>query len=80
MRRGVIEPGDGLLLGAAQGPEDMSRAPHGRPQALDGSIVEAVLGLRRRFPWFGPKKLVGVERPEIAWPSASTRLAEAQVW
>jgi transposase InsO family protein len=55
--------------------EDMSRAPHGRPQALDGSIVEAVLGLRRRFPWFGPKKLVAklqLERPEIAWPSAST--------
>ena len=55
--------------------EDLSRAPHGRPQALDNEIVDAVLALRRRFPWFGPKKLVAklrLERPEMAWPSAST--------
>ena len=30
--------------------DDLSRAPHGRPQALDGAVVEAVVALRRRFP------------------------------
>lgn len=55
--------------------EEVSRAPHHRPQALDAALVEAVLALRRRHPWFGPKKLVAklaMERPEMAWPSAST--------
>lgn len=58
---------------------DVSRAPHHCPSCHDEAMIEAVVGLRRRFVHFGPKKLVAWLRqrhPEVDWPSAST----AGVW
>jgi putative transposase len=57
------------------GLKDRSRAPkqhgHARPEA----VVEAVLGLRARYPFWGPRKLrVKLEQglPDLALPAAST--------
>lgn len=55
--------------------EELSRVPHGRPQAFEEEQVAAVIALRRRFPRFGPKKLVvrlAKECPGTVWPAAST--------
>ena len=58
-----------------QGLLDRSRAPHHRPHAIDPAIAEALIGLRRRRHHWGPRKLLAYlerDRPEIAWPAAST--------
>ena len=60
------------------GPEGLaerSRAPrrHGRVLAL--AVSEAIVALRRARPHWGPRKLRAAlmgERPEVAWPAAST--------
>lgn len=54
---------------------DRSHAVQHCPHATDGALVEAIIGLRRRFPHFGPRKLLSMlERhaPTTRWPAAST--------
>ena len=61
--------------GGVEALRDASRAPHGRPHALDGAVAEALLLKRRERPRWGPRKLLAVlreRRPEVAWPAAST--------
>jgi putative transposase len=59
----------------AAGLHDRSRAPrqHGRATAED--ISEAIIGMRRSRPTWGPRKIVAklaMEQPEVDWPVAST--------
>ena len=62
----------------AEGPsglEERSRAPlqHGRATAAE--LVVRLIEARKRWPHWGPKKLLAKlwrEDPELAWPSAST--------
>jgi putative transposase len=62
----------------AEGPAglaDRSRAPHRPGHGLDAAVAEAIVALRRRRQHWGPKKLkahLERERPELAWPAAST--------
>lgn len=54
---------------------DRSRRPKGCPHQTAGEIVDAVLGLRRRHPTWGPKKLRHVltkREPAVTWPARST--------
>jgi transposase InsO family protein len=54
---------------------DRSRAPHGCPHKSSERIVEAVVGVRRRFRHFGAKKVRArliEEKPEVIWPAVST--------
>jgi transposase InsO family protein len=58
-----------------QGMLDRSRAPHRCAWAMAEEIAAAIVGLRRRRPHWGPRKLLAVLRrdhPELAWPAAST--------
>jgi transposase InsO family protein len=55
--------------------KDESRAPLSSPWAHEETTVAVVVALRKRFPHFGPKKLVAFlsrQQPKIDWPSAST--------
>ena len=57
--------------------EDRSRAPGHCPHATPADEVPPIVAMRERFPQFGPKKVRAVlmaERPDIAWPAASTIL------
>src|SRR5437899_1315265 len=62
----------------ARGPgglENDSRAPHRRPWAIAQAHAQAIVGLRRAHPSWGPKKLRAklVQRaPEQNWPALST--------
>jgi len=59
----------------AEGVRDRSRAPHQRADAVDPEAAERVIGLRQRYPDWGPRKLIDwLERkaPELRLPSAST--------
>lgn len=61
--------------GAADWFEDRSHATHGCPHRTDPDIAKAIVELRRRFPYLGPRKLLAVlERKDgtTTWPSAST--------
>ena len=54
---------------------DRSHAPLHCGQVTDEMIAAAVIALRRRFPYLGPRKLLAVlqrETPRVAWPAAST--------
>jgi transposase InsO family protein len=54
---------------------DRSHAVQYCPHATDEALVEVIVGLRRRFPHLGPRKLLWkLERqaPETRWPAAST--------
>jgi transposase InsO family protein len=54
---------------------ERSHAPHIHGRATAATVVEAIVGLRRREPRWGPRKLVGYlsdRQPEIDWPSPST--------
>jgi transposase InsO family protein len=54
---------------------DRSHAPLHCPHATDKALAEAVIALRRRFPHFGPRKLLWRlkrEAPATTWPAAST--------
>jgi transposase InsO family protein len=54
---------------------DRSHAPEQCPHRTADEVVEAVIGAKRRFPRFGPKKLKAwLERhhPQASWPAAST--------
>jgi putative transposase len=57
------------------GLKDRSRAPKRHGGARPEAVVEAVLGLRARYPFWGPRKLrVKLEQglPDLALPAAST--------
>src|SRR5438309_7057101 len=57
------------------GLEDESRAPHRVPWAITQAHAQAIVGLRRAHPSWGPKKLRAklVQRsPEQGWPALST--------
>ena len=52
-----------------------SHAPGTQPLRTDAALVERVEALRRRFPYFGPKKIrarLHMESPDLALPAAST--------
>ena len=52
-----------------------SRAPHQHPNAVSEAVEEALLALRRRYPRWGPDKLVAKlsqTAPEFTLPSRST--------
>lgn len=57
------------------GLEPRSRAPHYHPNGVDEAVEKAVLSLRRRFPRWGPDKLLvklAENAPELTIPSRST--------
>lgn len=62
----------------AEGPAgllDRSRAPLSNPRAVDASLIDPIVALRRRYPSWGPRKLKAwLEAHEAAraWPAAST--------
>ncbi len=62
----------------AQGPaglEDRSRAPWTVPWAISDAQAEAIIGVRREHPRWGPKKLRAkllARAPEQSWPALST--------
>lgn len=54
---------------------DRSRRPHFSPNRTPQALTEQILGLRRKHPTWGPKKLkarLEALAPEVRWPSAST--------
>jgi transposase InsO family protein len=54
---------------------DHSHAPLGCPHETAAALKEAIVALRRRFPFLGPRKLLAKLRdqaPERHWPAAST--------
>jgi putative transposase len=54
---------------------DRSRAPRRCPWAIEAEIAAMIVAMRRRRPYWGPRKLrVALERghPDLAWPAAST--------
>jgi len=57
------------------GLEDRSRAPRRHGRLTPAHLVEAIEGLRRTGPSWGPRKIIAKLRaaePEALWPSAST--------
>src|SRR5262249_61553429 len=48
-----------------EGLQDLSRAPHHHPNAVNATTVEAVLAVRQRHPTWGPKK-IRLVRPVLA--------------
>jgi len=54
---------------------ELSHAVASCPHATSGRLAARIIAARRRFPHFGPKKIkawLERERPEVAWPAAST--------
>jgi transposase InsO family protein len=54
---------------------DGSRSPHRQAGAMAPAVAAAIVALREKRPFWGPKKLLAVlerERPETRWPAAST--------
>ena len=62
----------------AGGPEalaDQSRAPHSHARAVSPDIVQLVVGVRKKHPTWGPRKLLVVlkrHHPKVTLPVAST--------
>jgi len=55
--------------------KDRSRAPHVTPWAISRAQAEAIVGLRREHPSWGPKKLrakLDQRAPQQRWPAQST--------
>jgi len=55
--------------------QDRSHAPITQPLRTDVALVGRIEAMRRRFPYFGPKKIRArllVEAPDLVWPAAST--------
>ena len=55
--------------------EERSHAVASCPHATAGQLAERIVAIRRRFPYFGPKKIkawLEHRAPETAWPAAST--------
>lgn len=66
---------DRYRVEGAAGLMDRSHAPHVHGRATPPNIVEAIAGLRRERPSWGPRKIVAkLEQcqPAVDWPSAST--------
>ncbi len=54
---------------------DRSRAPLNSPQAISDDVRAILLDLRRRHPFWGPRKILGwlaMNRPRVPRPAAST--------
>jgi putative transposase len=61
--------------GGAAALQDRSRRPHESPQQTPRELVAAIIGLRRRHPDWGPRKLIDrlrLQAPDRPWPAAST--------
>src|SRR5229473_5910243 len=59
----------------ARGLVERSRVPHHPANGLSWEVVEKILGMRERFPFFGPRKLLkklNERDPGARWPAAST--------
>ena len=57
------------------GLEERSRAPRRHGRAMAPKVAEAIVGLRRAHPFWGPRKLRAVlmrEHPGTVWPAATT--------
>jgi len=66
---------DRFESGGARWFEERSHATGHCPHATPDRLAERIIATRRRFPYFGPKKIKAFlerERPGIAWPAAST--------
>ncbi|HEY4115092.1 MAG TPA: IS481 family transposase [Rhizomicrobium sp.] len=66
---------DRYRLEGAAGLMDRSHAPHVHGRATAPNIVEAIVGLRRERPSWGPRKIMAKleqRQPAVNWPSAST--------
>ena len=54
---------------------DRSHAPLHCPHETAGTLADAIVSLRKRFPHLGPRKLLAIlerQAPETCWPAAST--------
>lgn len=54
---------------------DRSRAPLNHPNKSSEQVVAQLLAAKRRYPWWGPEKLVGWlgrQFPDVGWPAVST--------
>jgi putative transposase len=61
--------------GGPAGLEEASHAPHRVPWAITQAQAEAIVGVRRAHPSWGPRKLRAILRrraPEQPWPAPST--------
>ena len=57
------------------GLQDRSRAPHRHPNATPVELAERIIGMKRKHPSWGPKKVIAglrLTEPETPWPSPST--------
>ena len=57
------------------GLEERSRAPLRPGHGMDGETAQIIIALRRRYPHFGPRKLLAMLRrrdPQIIWPAPSS--------
>jgi transposase InsO family protein len=55
--------------------EEKSHAAASCPHRTAKAVAAAVIGVRQRFPHFGPKKIrawLAAKEPDLAWPAAST--------
>ncbi len=55
--------------------QERSHAPMTQPLRTGSALVERIEAMRRRFPYFGPKKIrarLRIEAPDEVWPAAST--------
>jgi transposase InsO family protein len=55
--------------------EEGSHAVESCPHATASGLADGIIAMRRRFPYFGPKKIkmrLDRDRPEVDWPAAST--------
>lgn len=61
--------------GGVEALQNRSRAPHRHPQQVGEEILDKLLAVRRKHPFWGPKKLIAVvarENPLLILPVAST--------
>ena len=57
------------------GLQERSRRPHGCSHETAIEVTETILGLRRKHPYWGPKKLLTIltqRHPRVPWPARST--------
>lgn len=66
---------DRYRLEGAAGLMDRPRAPLAHGRATAAHLVEAIVGMRRERPSWGPRKIIGkliAREPEADWPAPST--------
>jgi putative transposase len=57
------------------GLQDQSRAPHHHPQAVNAQLIEWILAIKAKHPYWGARKIVAHlqrQSPEQKWPAVST--------